>query len=264
MSNRLLVNPGTPQAWAIELKPGLNRLGSDPNNDFTIQHSSISAFHCELEVTDAGVMLRAIGSASGVFVERVAVQETKLYSGQLLQIGAIEMVLESKGLPVLPDAVNLPGDGAHIMVANPGPTSPIPPRVKTIAVTGTEFVTRPEPLEALPVAEAKPSLPLSVLGSVCGGLLGVAAWYLTIKFTGAAVDWLACGVGGLAGLGGRFATRQASQIVGITAGLGALLSILIGFYLASHNFNQSAGIFSLLWLFLGTGIAYKTGAGHKE
>ena len=38
MSNRLLINPGTPQAWEIDLKPGVNRktLGIDGTETYDV------------------------------------------------------------------------------------------------------------------------------------------------------------------------------------------------------------------------------------
>ena len=40
--NRLLVNAGTPQAWEIQLKPGVNRIGRGEDNDFVINHQSVA------------------------------------------------------------------------------------------------------------------------------------------------------------------------------------------------------------------------------
>jgi hypothetical protein len=43
--NRLIVNPGTPQAWEIQLKPGTNALGRSDANDFKINDASVSGSH---------------------------------------------------------------------------------------------------------------------------------------------------------------------------------------------------------------------------
>jgi hypothetical protein len=45
---RLVVNPGTPQAWEIHLKRGTNRLGRTRDNDFPIEDSSVSGSHCQM------------------------------------------------------------------------------------------------------------------------------------------------------------------------------------------------------------------------
>jgi hypothetical protein len=48
--HRLVVNPGTPQAWEIILKPGFNSIGRGQDNDFTISHDSVSTLHCQIIV----------------------------------------------------------------------------------------------------------------------------------------------------------------------------------------------------------------------
>jgi len=40
--NRLVVNPARADAWEIELKPGVNRLGRGDANDFKIVDASVS------------------------------------------------------------------------------------------------------------------------------------------------------------------------------------------------------------------------------
>ena len=47
---RLLVNPGSPQQWEIQLKSGRNTLGRNPACDATIEHGSVSGTHCEIIV----------------------------------------------------------------------------------------------------------------------------------------------------------------------------------------------------------------------
>ena len=62
--NRLLVNPGTPQAWEIQLKPGVNRIGRSEESDFTINHTSVSGSHCEITVSnESGSQRRGVGFA---------------------------------------------------------------------------------------------------------------------------------------------------------------------------------------------------------
>ncbi len=99
MSNRLLVNPGTPQAWEIPLKPGANRLGRGEQNDFQVNHPSVSGSHCEITVSSAGVLLKDLGSTNGTFVNRAPVREVLLQSGQELQLGSVNMVFESLANP---------------------------------------------------------------------------------------------------------------------------------------------------------------------
>lgn len=104
MSNRLVVNPGTSQIWEIELKPGLNRIGRGEQNDFTINHQSISTNHCEITVTAAAVVLKDLGSTNGSFVDRIPVTEIQLKPGQHIQFGAVDMIFESTTIPPQPGA----------------------------------------------------------------------------------------------------------------------------------------------------------------
>lgn len=99
MSNRLLVNPGTPQTWEIALKPGTNRIGRSDQNDFQVNHPSVSGSHCEIMVSSAGVLLKDLGSTNGTFVNRAPVREVLLQSGQELQLGGVNMVFEGPGAP---------------------------------------------------------------------------------------------------------------------------------------------------------------------
>jgi hypothetical protein len=95
MTNRLLVNPGTPQAWEIQLKSGQNRLGRADQNDFQVNHPSVSGTHCEILVSSAGVLLKDLGSTNGTYVNRAPVHEALLQTGQHVHLGGVEMLFEA-------------------------------------------------------------------------------------------------------------------------------------------------------------------------
>lgn len=97
---RLIINPCTPQARHILLKPGVNRLGRNEGNDFTIDDASVSGSHCELIVSEAGARLRDVGSTNGTFVNGTPVTEADLQTGQLIQLGGVQLVFETDGAPV--------------------------------------------------------------------------------------------------------------------------------------------------------------------
>ena len=75
------------------LRPGANRLGRAPDNNFRIEHPSISSTHCEIVLTDEAVHVRDLGSTNGTFIERERVSEGRLFEGQTLTLGDVEMVL---------------------------------------------------------------------------------------------------------------------------------------------------------------------------
>lgn len=159
MSNRLLVNPGTPQAWEIQLKPGMNRIGRGDQNDFQIPHGSISGTHCEIVVTDAGVLLKDLGSTNGTFINRTPVKEATLQTGQHLQLGAVDLCFES-------DAP----------IANPSPTASAPAPVRLAGPTpsstpGPVRLATPPPA----AAPAAPPLPPPVTARPAGLRLSASA-----------------------------------------------------------------------------------------
>src|ERR1051326_3233092 len=102
MTNRLLVNPGTPQAWEILLKSGQNRLGRADQNDFQVNHPSVSGSHCEIVVSSAGVLLKDLGSTNGTYVNRAPVREALLQTGQHVHLGGVEMLFEATAPPAAP------------------------------------------------------------------------------------------------------------------------------------------------------------------
>ena len=152
---RFLVNPGTPQEWEIQLKPGPNRLGRGDNNDFTIPHGSVSGSHCEVILSDSGALLRDLGSTNGTFINRSPVKEANLQPGHRVQLGAVDMLFEQTVAGPAP-MVNV----ATAAAPPPPPMAspPIPPPVSAPARSGALriSVTPKAPVAAAPVVEAAP------------------------------------------------------------------------------------------------------------
>jgi hypothetical protein len=151
--HRLLINPGTPQAWEIQLRPGANRIGRGDHNDFQVPHGSISGTHCEIIISSAGILIKDLGSTNGTFINRAPVKEAVLQSGQHLQLGSVDMVFESTA----PGASPVTGT-----TAAPAAVPPVPPPVPIVARTtgglrlsGTSHTARTPAPEA-PVVAAEP------------------------------------------------------------------------------------------------------------
>ena len=95
--HRLVVNPDTTEAWELQLKPGPNQLGREPDNDLQIDHPSVSSVHCVIEVENGSVRLMDLGSANGTFVNSAQVDEATLNPGDHIQIGAVDLMLVERG-----------------------------------------------------------------------------------------------------------------------------------------------------------------------
>ncbi len=263
MNNRLLINPGTPQAWQIELTPGLNRIGRGESNDHVINHPSVSTHHCEITVTETTVTVRDLGSTNGTFVERVPVNVFQLHNGQHVQFGSVDMMFDTDMAPALPSpAVNMPGAGAKIVLANPGtaaPPPPPPPPVGGLRINKTVHAAPPPPsAPSLPPETGRPvGRPMNrpqpkthdefaterektdrkmfvngVVGAICGGLVGMFGWYLLILFLHMEIGYAAIMVGAVTGAGARLLARQGSSLQGIVCAVCALFAIIGGQYFA--------------------------------
>src|SRR5688572_353326 len=93
MDKLVLVGIGHP--LMAELSLGLNRLGRNPTNDFRISDSTVSSFHCEIDVTDGVVTVTDLRSTNGTYINGQPVTEAELRPGQILRLGSAEFRLEA-------------------------------------------------------------------------------------------------------------------------------------------------------------------------
>src|ERR1051326_9197960 len=144
---RLIVNPGTPQQWEIQLPPGLNTFGRGPANQFVIDHPSVSTSHCQIVVEAGSVRLKDLGSTNGTFLNRAPVQEATLSSGQRLQLGGVEMLFENEAPPTAPVGLRVAATST--------------PAAQGLRVSTSQPAPSEEPPLAPPVthAEAEPAAP---------------------------------------------------------------------------------------------------------
>jgi hypothetical protein len=114
--HRLIVNPGTENAWEISLYSGANSLGRGEENNFLIEHSSISNTHCRVTVMNSGVIVKDQGSINGTFIDGKMIDESLLLPGQTLRLGDVIMRFESdlparsispNAIPLLPQLATL-------------------------------------------------------------------------------------------------------------------------------------------------------------
>jgi hypothetical protein len=91
----LILKSGDGPAQVLELKLGLNRLGRAPDNDFQIDHPTVSTHHCDIILADGQVTVHDRNSTNGTFVAGKPIREEKLYAGQTLCVGDVELFLET-------------------------------------------------------------------------------------------------------------------------------------------------------------------------
>ena len=92
---RLLIKSVGFGEQVIELKLGVNRLGRSAKNDFQIEHPTVSAKHCEIELQEGELLLRDSNSTNGTFVGGQPVKEAKLHEGQTFCLGEVIFYVES-------------------------------------------------------------------------------------------------------------------------------------------------------------------------
>lgn len=97
---RLIVKSKSAPDQVIELKLGLNKLGRTAGNDFQIEHPTISAKHCEITLREDGIVVKDCDSTNGTFINGEPITEGRLQAGQTLQLGDVELLVESTEIKI--------------------------------------------------------------------------------------------------------------------------------------------------------------------
>jgi pSer/pThr/pTyr-binding forkhead associated (FHA) protein len=139
---RLIVNPGSPTSWEIELKPGANTIGRGFSNDVKITDPSVSTAHCQIIIDSGKVIIKDMGSTNGTFVNRAPITEASLETGQTVHLGEVELLFQSDA----PPRVRLTRPPPAVRLATPSP----PPAVR--------LSTPPPPVRSTEVPVAAPTV----------------------------------------------------------------------------------------------------------
>ena len=97
---RLIVKSNGFNNQVVELHLGVNRLGRSLENDFQIEHPTISARHCEISVVDGALKVRDCGSTNGTFLAGQQISEATLCPGQTLCLGDVELFVETTDVTI--------------------------------------------------------------------------------------------------------------------------------------------------------------------
>lgn len=130
--SRLVVNPDKPEAWEIQLKPGVNCLGRGDVNDFIIDDASVSGSHCQIVVHDGLAAIQDLGSTNGTFINGTRIQDANLENGQMLHLGGVEMIFYSAAAPApaarlrVSGMANAPAPVAAVLAGGPPPIDSTP------------------------------------------------------------------------------------------------------------------------------------------
>jgi len=173
---RLLVRGEQAGVKEFPLRPGINRVGRGAHNDLQIRDNTISGSHCEIEWRADAVIVRDLGSTNGTFIDAVPVREAVLRPGQVLRVGAVEMVYDDERaateLPAVPAAIPTGGPA----VARPasaakaaGTSTPVTSPRAALAprVTGA---AAPAPAQVTDFCVRHPGTPARLICVKCGAL----------------------------------------------------------------------------------------------
>src|SRR2546421_292445 len=96
----LLIKSEGFEGRVLKLRLGTNRLGRSPKSDFQIEHPSISAIHCEIDVVGDALIVRDCESTNGTFVDGEPVASAMLTAGRSLRLGEVELIAESTDVAI--------------------------------------------------------------------------------------------------------------------------------------------------------------------
>lgn len=129
MARLLITSPGFGNQ-VLELRLGINRLGRGKDNDFQIEHPTISTHHCEIELSQEGLILRDCRSTNGTFLAGQPVQEAPLSAGQTLALGDVEFLVDSIEVKVAIPKFEMPRPAPPVVLSTGSMVCPRHPRAQ--------------------------------------------------------------------------------------------------------------------------------------
>jgi hypothetical protein len=127
---RLVVKGVGDGGQVIELHLGLNRVGRSSDNHFQLEHSTVSATHCEVVLSDQGVVVRDCNSTNGTFVNGERIQESKLSVGQVLRLGDVELLVETTDVTISIPVYDMPRPAPPVVLSDGSLICPRHPKAR--------------------------------------------------------------------------------------------------------------------------------------
>src|SRR2546428_3908240 len=115
---RLVIKSGNGTDQVLELKLGLNRLGRAPENDFQIEHPTVSATHCEMLLSEGQLIVRDCDSTNGTFVDGEMIKEATLSAGESFSVGDIKILVETTEVTIAIPKFDIPRPAPPVVLTD--------------------------------------------------------------------------------------------------------------------------------------------------
>jgi FHA domain len=126
LSRKLIVNDGRRERELLLV--GKIVVGRDPLCDISDADALLSRRHAEFVAGDDGVVVRDLGSRNGIFVNGAKIAEGALRSGDVIQVGHLQLRFVEDGAPLAAAPEMSDGDATAVIHAPSRPTpAPAPP-----------------------------------------------------------------------------------------------------------------------------------------
>ena len=105
-------------------------MGRDPENDFPIEHPTVSASHCEIVLSNEGVIVRDCASSNGTFVGGERIEEARLSAGQTVHLGEVELLVETTEVTIAIPKFDVPRPAPPVVMSDGSLICPRHPRAR--------------------------------------------------------------------------------------------------------------------------------------
>ncbi len=133
-----LVITNAPEAGKSFVLGEVTRIGKAPDNDFVVDHPTVSRNHLEIRRSNDQFVVTDLGSTNGTFIDSAQIKEAFLRPGATLEVGDVQMRLQphQKSLEISPT----PSDRLGDLVGRSVPMRQIFALIQRIATTDSTLL----------------------------------------------------------------------------------------------------------------------------